>query len=1060
MPAAARPPRILPTEARPGGWWARRRLLPALLPALLLAGPGAPAAPAAPAPPAAPAALTARTYGVAEGLPNRLVQALWRAPSGALWVGTGLGAARFDGTSFYQPAALAGVRARALGGVAERELWIGGHEGVRRFDLQTGAVRHWRRPDAAGRPGADQQVRTLLVSRAGTLYIGTENGWLLRYDTAAATFRRLVQVPRAAPSHGVWLIGLAEDPAGNLWCSTSYAPGAYRYIPRTGALRAYPDAAGPHFPAVAVAVGAGGEVVANFAGRGLARYHPATDTFRPLGPPPTDGRAAFFEPVLYPGAPSATAPGGYWLTRWRSVVQRLTPRPPAPPDTLDLNRALGTTGAARCFLADGAGGHWVGTTDGLLHLTPHPARFGTRLMQPPARPLSARYSLRGLAELADGRLLVASYRGLYLLDATAPDAAPQPVIRAADTPELRGLFAYAVLPDSADRGAWLATEGGGLGWLDLRTGVVHFEAPNLPDRQQSMQRDTQGRAVSNFGRVLLRNPDGSLWLGTYEGLFRVTRPGTAAARYHRVTAPAWPDVTYLDCFALVRRGEELWVGARQGVYVVDARTGAVRRRLRPDRVRLPVRALWAEPAAGGALWLGTAGGLVRLDPAAPPGRQLRTYDQRAGLSHDVVAALLPDDCGGLWVSSNNGLTRFDRRTRVCQSFLLPDGLSAAEFNHGAALRRRGGGLLFGTVNGLTTVTPQAVGAAPPPRVLLTQLAWFDGATRREQRRWLGLTPGTQLTLDPDDEGFTLHYTLTDLADPARHRFRYRLRGLETGWMAAGAAHSLHYSRLPAGRYVLELLAAGADGRWLPPLDLLRVRVIAPFYARWWFIGLVGLAVVALVVAAWRYRVRRLHELAAVRVRLAADLHDEVGAWLTRVSLHAELARVASPTPEQQARQLEKLTAASRQAIATMSDVVWAVDARNDTLGDLADRLREQANQLLEPHGIAFEFRADTLYRARALPPELRQHLFLIGKEALHNIVRHSATARARVFLGNRQGAFELEVTDEGPARAVRASGSRQGLRNMEMRARQLPGAVLTIGKAPGYTVCLRLAHPL
>ena len=991
---------------------------------------------------------TVRAYTVADGLPNRRVQALWVAPSGALWLGTASGIVRFDGTTFYRPAALAGVLTLAMTGDGEEYLWIGGydHDGVRRFDLRTGAVRQWA-TDPAGGPGIDQQVCALLVSRRGEIYVGTAAGWLLRFSAADQKFRRVGQVAALVPHKSARIIKLSEDAGGNLWCSTSHAPGAYRYTPRNRSMHLYPDLPPTSgdtlariFPAAAVATDARGIVAGSFSGLGMARYRAASDAFEPLHVPPSDGRAGYYDPVLY-----LDDAGRYWSGRWQGGLQCFDP---ATGVTLSVNQAFGTAGNGLCASSDRAGGLWLGTTEGLLHLTELPVRFAARLNAPASRPLAERPSLRGIAELADGRLLVAGYNGMYVLRGDAP-APPERLISTVG-PRV-ATYVYAVLPDSADRGAWVATEGAGLGWLDLLTGRLHVDRAPFDDR---------GRPILPLCRVLLRNADGSLLLGTYEGVFRVTHPGTPAARYHRLTARAWPEVRYLNCFALTRRGDELWACARQGVYVFDAPTGRALRRLRPGQVTLPVRAMWVQPDAAATVWLGTDGGLVRLDPSARPGRQLRVYDQRAGLSNDAVAALLPDSSGGLWVSTYNGLTRFDLRTAACQRFLLPDGLSAAEFNHGSALRTRAGRLLFGSVNGLTVVAARRLPVAPRPRLLLTRLAWFDGATRREQERWLGLKPGMDLTLDPDDEGFTLYYTLNDLADPARHRFRYRLRGLETAWTAAGAAHSLHYSRLPPGQYTLEMHAAGADGRWLAAPNLLRVRVIAPFYARWWFVLLGGLLAASLVVAAWRYRLRRLRELAAVRVRLAADLHDEVGAWLTRVSLHAELARVASPTPAQQQQQLEKLTVASQQAIATMSDVVWAVDARNDTLGDLIDRLREHANQLLEPRGITFDFTAERLDRGRALPPELRQHLFLIGKEAIHNVARHSATARAWVFLGNRDGAFELEVGDDGPARATPTSGSRQGLRNMHLRAGHLPGASLTIDRTAGFRVRLRLAQTL
>ena len=382
---------------------------------------------------------------------------------------------------------------------------------------------------------------------------------------------------------------------------------------------------------------------------------------------------------------------------------------------------------------------------------------------------------------------------------------------------------------------------------------------------------------------------------------------------------------------------------------------------------------------------------------------------------------------------------------------------------GSALRTRGGELVFGTVNGLTAFRPQPLPAPVRSPVRLTRLTWFDGATGRPRERRFGLyaTGGTlpSLTLQPGDLFFGASFVLTDFDDPTHHCYAYRLAGFDRGWNAADATHSLRYTSLPPGAYTLWLRATGRDGAWQPARTALRIRVLSPVYQRWWFVLLSAVAVAGIIWAVWRARLRRVRELAQVRIRLAADLHDEVGAWLTRVSMHTELARTAGYAPDRQQQQLARIADASRQAIATMSDVVWAVDARNDRLGDLVGRMQEQAEALLTPAGRAYTFRQQNLDPARLLPPAVRQNLFLIYKEALHNIIKHSAAPTVSIFVGvGPDGFFHLDIHDHGPAKQPATPGSGQGLRNMELRAKAIAGAALVVEKAARYRVWMRVRH--
>ncbi|GAB2940130.1 hypothetical protein GCM10027048_00470 [Hymenobacter coalescens] len=223
-------------------------------------------------------------------------------------------------------------------------------------------------------------------------------------------------------------------------------------------------------------------------------------------------------------------------------------------------------------------------------------------------------------------------------------------------------------------------------------------------------------------------------------------------------------------------------------------------------------------------------------------------------------------------------------------------------------------------------------------------------------------------------------------------------------------------------------------------------------------GLLGASLLlALVVV--RQRARNLltstAEALRMRSRIAADLHDEVGTLLTRINLQAEMLRQAQPAPDPA---LERLLANSRQAAGTMRDIVWGIDAEADTVGALLDRMRDHLDQTAAAAGLATELHVHHLHDEDALRPDVRQHLFLIFKEAVSNAARHAHGATClHVTLAQTEGELHLRVTDNGTAPAAAPRRSGLGLRSMQQRATALRGW-LSAGALPagGFEVSLRV----
>lgn len=207
---------------------------------------------------------------------------------------------------------------------------------------------------------------------------------------------------------------------------------------------------------------------------------------------------------------------------------------------------------------------------------------------------------------------------------------------------------------------------------------------------------------------------------------------------------------------------------------------------------------------------------------------------------------------------------------------------------------------------------------------------------------------------------------------------------------------------------------------------------------------------------WRYRRREQLRLAALRTRIAADLHDEVGSMLTQISMQSNLLREGRYAPAQQQAYLDQMSEASLRAARQMSDAVWSIDARYDSAASLLDRLRDHAHQVLPAAGVELDFGADPALTASSIPLATRQALYFIYKEALHNVVKHAQARQVQVRLRLLGRQLELAVHDDGQGLGPTPRPAGQGLRNMRMRALAVGGTIVLEATQPGTGLVARL----
>ncbi|HWL15970.1 MAG TPA: triple tyrosine motif-containing protein, partial [Opitutus sp.] len=362
-----------------------------------------------------------------------------------------------------------------------------------------------------------------------------------------------------------------------------------------------------------------------------------------------------------------------------------------------------------------------------------------------------------------------------------------------------------------------------------------------------------------------------------------------------------------------------------------------------------------------------------------------------------------------------------------------------------------GKLWFASGKGVISADPARIEANPlPPPVVIDSL-WTDG--RREP------VAAAQVTsrLRPDHERLEFRFSGLSFVAPTKVLFKYRLDGIDRHWIDAGSKRTAFYSRLPAGTYRFRVMACNNDGVWNREGATLAFTVAPFFWQTSWFIVLCILTAAGVV--GWLARaitrrrmqrqieaMERRHELERERARIAQDIHDDVGASLSRIAMLSQPARGELSAPERAADMLSRIYSTAREVTRSLDEIVWAVDPRHDTLDSLVDYMGRFAQSFLAPAGLRCRLDLPVEVPSWPLTAEARHNLFLAFKEALNNAAKHAGASEVRISLRVDAESFTISVKDNGaglaPGRASTETdrlNSGHGLANMQSRLARIGG---------------------
>jgi signal transduction histidine kinase len=295
----------------------------------------------------------------------------------------------------------------------------------------------------------------------------------------------------------------------------------------------------------------------------------------------------------------------------------------------------------------------------------------------------------------------------------------------------------------------------------------------------------------------------------------------------------------------------------------------------------------------------------------------------------------------------------------------------------------------------------------------------------------------------------------------------RIETEEAFSIGSGGAHAWSYSKLPAGRYVFQAIPVDEFGVQAGIGVQLPVVLVPPFYSSWWFWTAVTLAGAAALTGGVRYltwkrlqheleRSERRHAIEQERMRIAQDIHDDMGARLTQISLVSRLALRNTPADSPSHPDLARLDRAAREVAIALDEIVWAVNPAHDTLEGLGNYISQYVTEIVAESAVRCRLDIPALLPARFISSGVRHHLLMAVKEALNNVLKHSGATEVRVQLSFVDPMVSIVIADNGRGFDPAPPSAGNGIANMKRRLHSV-GGTCTVQSAAGQGTTVTLA---
>ncbi len=607
---------------------------------------------------------------------------------------------------------------------------------------------------------------------------------------------------------------------------------------------------------------------------------------------------------------------------------------------------------------------------------------------------------------------------------------------------LKNLQVRSIIPDNRGN-LWIGT---------LEDGLFQFYIPQNTIFHYKHNAQNPNSLPGNIIYKLFVDFDQNLWIGmNINGLSRAIFDKNKIQAFHNYNNLLKIDnsnnLWILDIVQIRSDSSNyLWLATWQnGLIRMDLKTGKLKKFIAGKSDSLNTNCIltlhYSTKKNCRILWIGTyGGGLTKLDLDT---YNFNNYTTKQGMANNIVYAILEDDSGNLWLSTNYGLSYFDVQNEKFINYDIRDGLQSMEFNLHAAFKNSDGKFFFGGVNGLNYFKPKNLINRIPPKLDIKRIIIFNKNGKKEYTFPLQRT----IKLDYDQNSLQIEFVALHSKNPQKIQYAYQLAEWGTKWIPIGFQRKVTFMNLPAGHYNFRVRACNSDGVWNKKGIAFNIIISPPFWKSNFAFLIYFMLFLSLLYFLHRIKINealkieriKIQERLQVKKEIESDFHDELGIRLTKIIQFSNKLKLMPLNANESMRIIDKISMHARELDSELNEFLWEIDIKEKTLEDLIIQLKECSDNFFDENIIHFNLINHIKNPGEIiLPFNWRRNIVKIFKEGMHNILKHSKHCKnVHLSFDVVNNTLRIVLADDGDGFCMEEIEPGKGLKNMQKRAQEI-----------------------
>lgn len=996
--------------------------------------------------------------GYENGLPEEHIKFTFRDSKGIVWVGGTNGLYRYDGYAFRtyrnNPADTHSLCNNNINHIAEDHrgrIWIATDDGLCYFERKTNRFTTLHKT-AAGELLSDVPFTRLFVAADGVLWAGTFRRGLFALDENGTVLHHIRLTAETESNRGNEITGINLVSPDSLWVNTLYALYLVQ-LPGGTTQRFSLDTHMPgvvHFQSLFTAQAKpdprnGRLLWLSSWGDGMALFDLDTKQFKTFLPFPEKhpaGTDNIITDFLFADDTTVLACCEKGMLRFDTRTKRFTLFGPIPEAAYSLGAGFPTR-----IHRDREGIVWLSSAEGLYRINPLQQSFDYN-------PILVAEKRMGPVCMENDRVFCYATmfrdRKIVFLDleTNAQQVYPLKELEAGNAEVMD-----------------IAFDGEGTLWCATTTGIFTLNRKTKQLERAWVYADKKHPGNFMYTSMIERNGD-QLFFGTQvNGLVLYDLRDKKFTHFTKATTPGFLNDTSCVWLAADKSGTLWLTGKYTGMMRMDMNTLRFTPLPIPDAFRLEHFGYEISDIRyrenDGLFFASRSRSVTKLQPGKTDWLDHPVhFDGRKNMNIALVYSLCLDEQQTMWAGGFGDIYRItgDSAQRI-EEFgkLIRKDVAALKYLPGSKT-------VFAVGPNVFLKTDFDYQLPPQLEVFIDRYTILDSVYVCAQNP-------APLRLAHDQNAFRFEFAAPDYFHPKAIHYRYKLQGHDPYWTEAGETRTLNYANIPPGDYVLQIEAWDSQSPERKGVFELPVKIVPAFYQTTWFKLLMVVLVFGIVFGLFYiFRVQRLKvklaelekEQASQRIReaISADIHDEIGAGLTLISLQGQSSLRHIESDAQKTKTVMQGMIKNAQLLAqSLGEIVWSVNPKYDTLHHFLAFIRNYCHNFLDDSPFAYEVNLDDSVDDVKLSPELRRNLLMIVKEALNNATKYSNGNRIVIAFGKNNGTYFLSVEDNGTVFKPSETRTGNGIPGMKTRAAKA-GWCIDITFVPGQGVRVYASGPL